>query len=310
MLWPSYKDLLSSGNFRERIDKAYKIMESCTLCPRNCMVNRLKGEKGYCGAGDKLMVSSYGAHYGEESPLVGRGGSGTIFLTNCNLRCIFCQNYDISHMDRGNVKTPEELAEMMLSLESDGCHNINFVTPTHYMPHIIHGIKIAAEAGLSVPIVWNCGGYESEDMIKLLDSIVDIYMPDFKFWDKEISLKLVNADDYRERACESFREMHRQTGDLVVDEKGLAKKGMLVRHLVLPENMAGTKDVMTFIAKELSGNTYVNIMDQYRPCFESKKVKAMDRRPTGAEYDLAVKESHECGITRLDRKEDRLRWMV
>ncbi|MEQ8222845.1 MAG: radical SAM protein [Candidatus Eremiobacterota bacterium] len=309
MLWPSYKQLIKDGTFQERIDKAYKIMESCTLCPRNCRINRLKGQRGYCGADDKPVVSSHGAHYGEESPLVGRGGSGTIFLTNCNLKCIFCQNYDISHLERGSVTTPKELADMMVELQEEGCHNINFVTPTHYMPHIIHGIKIAAEAGLSIPIVWNCGGYERDDMIKLLDSIVDIYMPDFKFWDKDVSLKLVNAGDYRERACEAFGEMHRQTGDLVLDEKGLAKRGMLVRHLVLPENMAGTKDVMTFIATELSKNTYVNIMDQYRPCFEAKKVKAMGRRPTDAEYAQAVKEAHECGITRLDRKEDRLQWM-
>jgi len=309
MLWPSYKQLVEDGTFQERIDKAYKIMESCTLCPRNCRVNRLKGQRGYCGADDKLVVSSHGAHYGEESPLVGRGGSGTTFLTNCNLKCIFCQNYDISHLERGSVRTPKELADMMIELQEEGCHNINFVTPTHYMPHIIHGIKIAAESGLSIPIVWNCGGYERDDMIKLLDSIVDIYMPDFKFWDRDVSLKLVNAGDYRERACEAFREMHRQTGDLVLDEKGLAKKGMLVRHLVLPENMAGTKHIMTFIATELSRNTYVNIIDQYRPCFEAKKVKAMGRRPTDAEYAQAVKEAHECGITRLDRKEDRLQWM-
>ncbi|HPZ06991.1 MAG TPA: radical SAM protein [Candidatus Eremiobacteraeota bacterium] len=308
-LWPLYKELIEKKTFQERIDKAYKILENCILCPRNCKVNRMKGEKGYCGADENMIVSSSGPHYGEESPLVGRGGSGTIFLAHCNLKCNFCQNYDISHHSRGMKTTPEELALIMMDLEREGCHNINFVTPTHYLPQIIKGIKIGAEKGLSIPIVWNCGGYERADMLKLLHGIVDIYMPDFKFWDEEIALKLVKTKDYRDRTIEAFKEMHRQVGDLKIDKNGLARGGMLIRHLVLPDNMAGTREVMRFIAKEISTSSYVNIMDQYRPCFEATTVKGMDRRPTGEEYKRAVKEAQEEGIKRLDRREDRTGWI-
>jgi len=307
--WPVYKELLHKKKFQEKIEKAYKILESCILCPRNCKVNRLKEEKGFCGADEKLLVSSYGPHYGEESPLVGRGGSGTIFLTNCNLKCIFCQNYDISHQAGGIAKSPEQLADIMTGLEEGGCHNINFVTPTHYMPQIIKGIKIAAERGMKVPIVWNCGGYENPDMIKLLEGIVDIYMPDFKFWEEEVSEKLVGAKDYREMACQSLKEMHRQVGDLIIDERGLAKRGILLRHLVMPENMAGTEKVMKFIAEEISTDTYVNIMNQYRPCFRAHEVEKIDRRPTAKEFKEAVEIAKKQGITRLDRREDRVAFL-
>ena len=307
--WPIYKELLQKGTFQEKVDKAYKVMESCILCPRNCRVNRLKGEKGYCGADDKMIVSSHGPHYGEESPLVGRGGSGTIFLANCNLKCIFCQNYDISHMDRGVEKTPKELSGIILGLEKEGCHNINFVTPTHYLPQIIEAIKIAAEKGLNLPIVWNCGGYERADMIKLLEGIVDIYMPDFKFWEEEVSKELVNAKDYGQMACEALKEMHRQVGDLDIDKEGLARRGILLRHLVMPDNMAGTEKVMNFIANEISKDTYVNVMNQYRPCFNADKVEKINRRPTEKEFKNALKTAKKEGVTRLDKREDRLMWL-
>lgn len=305
--WPSYKKLLKNNSFQERIDKAYKILESCNLCPRNCHINRLKGRKGYCGGDDRMIVSSYGPHYGEESPLVGTGGSGTIFLANCNLKCIFCQNYDISHEERGQEKSPEELAMIMKGLQEEGCLNINFVTPTHYLPYIIEGIKIAGENGLNLPIVWNCGGYESPEIIKLLEDIVDIYMPDFKFYDDNVASKMINTKDYFLMAGESLKEMHRQVGDLLI-EKGIAKRGILIRHLVMPENMAGTKEVMKFIAG-ISKNSYVNIMDQYRPCYKAHNMSEINRRITPSEYRKAVEDAKEAGITRLDRKEDRYGWL-
>ena len=276
------------------------MLEDCHVCPRNCGVNRLEGEKGVCRVGGLPMVSSFHAHFGEERPLVGYYGSGTIFLTYCNLKCLFCQNYDISHLGEGDEFSVEELGSMMVSLMRQGCHNINFVTPTHQVPQIVSALPYAIDKGLEIPLVYNCGGYESVETIRLLDGIFDIYMPDFKYGSNEAAKKLSAAPDYVETAKESIKEMHRQAGDLVMDKRGIAQKGLLIRHLILPGGLAGTREVMRFIAGEISKNTYVNIMDQYRPCYNAFQHPPMDRRITSEEFEEAIKIAREEGLGRLD----------
>ncbi|MBI5286425.1 MAG: radical SAM protein [Deltaproteobacteria bacterium] len=297
---PSYIHLYETGELSRRIDALYRILEDCHLCPRRCGVNRLKGEKGVCRVGSLPMVSSFHPHFGEEKPLVGYYGSGTIFLTYCNLKCLFCQNYDISHLGHGDEVSTEELGSMMVSLQRQGCHNINFVTPTHQVPQIISVLPYAIESGLDIPLVYNCGGYESVETIKLLDGIFDIYMPDFKYGDNEVARRLSNAPNYVEMAKASIKEMHRQVGNLVLDKRGIAQRGLLVRHLVLPEGLAGTREVMKFIATEISPNTYVNVMDQYRPCYKAFDHPPMNRRITQDEFEEAVRVAVEEGIKRLD----------
>src|SRR3990172_3517195 len=235
---PSYIKLYETGELQKRIDALNMILEDCHLCPRNCRVNRFKGEKGVCRVGSLPMVSSFHAHFGEEKPLVGRYGSGTIFLTYCNLKCLFCQNYDISHLGEGREVSLEEIGDMMISLMRQGCHNINFVTPTHQTAQIVSALPYAIERGLGIPLVYNCGGYEFLETIKLLDGIFDIYMPDFKYGSNEAAMKYSGARDYVERAKESIKEMHRQAGDLVLDKNGIAEKGLIIRHLVLPGGLA------------------------------------------------------------------------
>ena len=220
------------------------LLQSCRICPRKCGVDRLEDEKGFCGMGRELMISSYGPHFGEEDVLVGSHGSGTIFLTGCNLGCIFCQNYDISHLKSGYVVSKERFSDIMLALQKKGCHNVNFVTPTHFTPQILETIVLAKEKGLKVPLVYNCGGYESIKTLKLLDGIINIYMPDFKFTDKDVAKKLCSAPDYPEIVKAALLEMYRQVGDLVVDKFGIAQRGLLIRHLVLPNGLAGTRDAM------------------------------------------------------------------
>jgi putative pyruvate formate lyase activating enzyme len=266
-------------------------------------VNRLEGEIGYCRTGRKAKVASFNAHFGEEGPLVGRYGSGTIFISSCNLLCIFCQNYDISHQAEGTLIEPEQVAAMMLHLAERGCHNINFVTPTHVVPQIIEALALAIEQGLRVPLVYNSGGYDSKETLKLLDGIFDIYMPDFKFWEGKWADRFCNAPDYREMAAEAIKEMHRQVGDLILDEEGIAVKGLLVRHLVMPGEVAGTRQIMEFLAKEISPNTYVNVMDQYRPCGSADKDEFINRRLTSREYKDAVDAAKKAGLTRLDPRE-------
>lgn len=295
----SYKELKDSGELEERASKAFEMLESCTLCPRNCKVNRLKGELGVCRAPGELMISSYGPHFGEEKPLVGSGGSGTIFLTHCGLRCIFCQNFDISHLGRGDVTSFGKMARMMISLQNMGCHNINFVTPTHYVPHILKALTIAIDSGLTVPLVYNCGGYESLETLKLMDGVIDIYMPDFKYASGDVAARLSKARDYPDIAKKAVKEMHRQVGDLVI-EGGIAVKGLLVRHLVLPEGLAGTKEVMEFLAKEVSENTYVNVMDQYYPSYKARDYRPLDRKTTREEYKKAIDVTLDAGITNID----------
>jgi len=296
MFRPSYLELYESGELERRVEKLYKILESCELCPRKCGVNRLEGEKGFCRAGKKPMVSSYFPHFGEEEPLVGSNGSGTIFLTNCNLRCVYCQNYEISHLGIGKEVSVEVVAQMMLELQKLGCHNINFVTPTHYAPQLVKAIAIAAERGLKLPIVWNCSGYENVEIIKLLDGIVDIYMPDIKYSSKEAAEKYSKAPDYFDRCKEAVKEMHRQVGDLKI-HNGIAYRGLLIRHLVLPNRLAGSEEILKFIAS-LSKNSYVNIMAQYRPEGEAFKYEELNRRPTREEFLEVIELANELGLTR------------
>jgi putative pyruvate formate lyase activating enzyme len=248
------------------------------------------------------MVSSFHPHFGEEAPLVGRYGSGTIFLTYCNLRCIFCQNYDISHLGQGAEYSYEQLSSMMIDLQRRGCHNINFVTPTHQTAQIVAGLPRAIEMGLEVPLVYNCGGYEALETIKLLDGIFDIYMPDIKYGDNEAAKALSGAGDYVEVSRAAVKEMQRQAGDLVLDINGIAQRGLIIRHLVLPEGLAGTSEVMRFIANEISPDAYVNIMDQYRPCYKAYNnphYPAMGRRITNVEFEEAVRVAEEEGVKRL-----------
>jgi putative pyruvate formate lyase activating enzyme len=310
MLTPGYLVLLESGELQQRIDVLHKVLRSCELCPRKCRVDRVAGERGYCHAGKDIEVSSYGPHFGEEEPLVGiqrgmgllhisgTGGSGTIFLTHCNLRCVYCQNYDISHRGYGNHATEEDVAEMMLTLQRKGCHNINFVTPTHFTSQLTGALKIAAERGLRLPVVWNCSGYENVEIIKLLDGIVDIYMPDFKYGTRGPARKFSGAADYFARCAESVVEMHRQVGDLTINDAGIARRGLLIRHLVLPGGLAGSERILEFIAKEISVQSYVNIMSQYRPEGEAQRYTGLDRYLTGDEFRRVLELAGKLGLTR------------
>lgn len=284
----------------DKIGEAAEILRECTLCPRQCRVDRTSDQRGFCRTGDKPFISSYGPHFGEEKPLVGRFGSGTIFLGNCNLGCFFCQNYSISHLGEGIEISFEKLAEIMLSLQTQGCHNINFVTPTHQMPMILKSLLIASKKGLRLPIVYNCGGYESLHAIEMLDGIVDIYMPDFKYMDPVMALNYSEAEDYPESAKAAIKEMQRQVGDLVTDQRGIAMRGLLVRHLVLPEGIAGTAGIVKFIAEEISKNTYLNIMDQYHPCFKASEHPPLNRCVTQQEYADAIQLAVDAGLKRID----------
>ena len=306
---PVYIQTFKTGLFPEKIENAIHMLEKCHLCPRNCGVNRLEGERGVCKAGYLPEISSYSPHFGEERPLVGFHGSGTIFMTHCNLRCIFCQNYSISHLGEGQEVSFDRLAKMMVELQKIGCHNINFVTPTHYVPQILKALVIAIEKGLSVPLVYNSGGYDSVETLKLLDRVFDIYMPDFKYNGSEVAQTYSQAPDYPQAARLAFKEMHRQVGDLIIDERGIALRGLLVRHLVLPQESAGTKEVMRFLASEISKNTYVNIMDQYYPCGGIDPKSPLSRRVTINEFNEAIEAAKKEGITRLDKREKlRLIW--
>jgi len=295
---PSYIALYESGELKERIEKLMAILRSCTLCPRKCEVNRLEGELGVCQAGSTLMISSAFPHFGEEPPLVGQNGSGTIFLTHCNLRCVFCQNYDISHLGDGAKSSPEEMAKYMVALQNRGCHNINFVTPTHFVPQIVSALPKAIEMGLRIPLVYNCGGYESIKVIKLLENIFDIYMPDAKFADSENAKKYCKAPDYPEVIKEVLKEMHRQVGVLQINHQGIAERGVLIRHLVMPEGLAGTEKIMKFIAEELSPDSYVNIMIQYYPHYKAKKYPELSRRITWEEFQDALAIARSFGLYR------------
>jgi len=297
---PSYLALHREGRLREIARLVERRMESCDLCPRRCRVNRLAGETGACRSGPRPLVSSAQPHFGEEPPVSGTRGSGTVFFANCNLACIFCQNYELSHLGHGREVGYEELARAMLGLQDRGCHNINLVSPTHVLHSIVQALLIAVPLGLRLPLVYNSGGYDAADALKLLEGVFDIYMPDVKYGDADTGRRLSGVADYPQRAREAVGEMHRQVGDLRLDERGVAVRGLLVRHLVLPERLAGTRQVMRFLAG-LSPDTCVNVMGQYYPAYRAREHPAMGRRPTPAEVDEAADLAREAGLRRVLR---------
>jgi putative pyruvate formate lyase activating enzyme len=298
---PAYIETHKKGILAEKAQKALSMLSHCTLCPRECRVDRQAGETGVCRTGRQAWISSYNPHFGEESPLVGRHGSGTLFFTHCNLLCIFCQNFDISHEGYGQEVGADQLAALMLELQRMGCHNINFVTPTHVVPQILEALLIAVEDDLRVPLVYNSGGYDRVETLKLLEGVFDIYMPDFKFWDPEVAQRACDAKDYPEVARRALIEMHRQVGDLEIDSDGVARRGVLIRHLVLPRGLAGTAEVMRFIATKISSNAYVNIMNQYRPCGRAAEMSELAKHPSQSDFEAAQQAAREAGIRRLDR---------
>ncbi|MGD8814875.1 MAG: radical SAM protein [Anaerolineales bacterium] len=301
---PAYLGPHQSGELQRRAALAVANLSQCQACPRNCGVNRLENETGVCQTGRHPIVSSHFPHMGEEDCLRGWRGSGTIFFSMCNLRCVFCQNFDISHEGYGRITTPEYLSAMMLKLQAAGCHNINFVTPEHNVPQVLEALVPAIEGGLRIPLVYNTSAYDSLESLRLLDGIVDIYMPDFKIWDPEHALRYLKAKDYPQVARAAITEMHRQVGALTFDQNGLALRGVLIRHLVMPEDIAGTSAIMHFLAQEISTDTYVNIMRQYRP---SGKVNAEDyseinRRISHQEYQQAFIDARQAGLWRFDQR--------
>ena len=277
------------------------MLEECCVCPRHCGVNRLADESGKCHVTSQIMVSSYGPHFGEEAPLVGRYGSGTIFFTYCNLRCVFCQNYTISQLGEGSLVSREGLAKIMLDLQAKGCHNINLVSPTHVVPHILDAVELAVTMGLHLPLVYNTGGYDSVETLKLLDGVIDIYMPDMKYSDEKTAEQLSGIKDYPKVNKAAVKEMHRQVGDLRRDKEGVAQRGLLIRHLVLPNGLAGTQKVVRFLAQEVSLNTYLNIMAQYHPCHKAFDVPLLSRPVNQPEFSEAIELAYQHGLDRLDK---------
>ncbi|MFY9141165.1 MAG: radical SAM protein [Thermacetogeniaceae bacterium] len=289
----SYIDLYRTGELVKMVSVLKESLEPCRLCPRECGASRLSGERGQCGAGKDAEISGFGPHFGEEPPLVGGGGSGTIFFAFCSLRCVFCQNFETSRgMDKYAVNTTE-LAEIMLKLQERGCVNINLVTPTHYIPQILDALLVACENGLKLPLVYNCSGYERLEILRQLAGIVDIYMPDIKYADSDIALKYSQISDYPRVAKEALKEMHQQVGDLVLDKEGIAIKGLLIRHLVMPGGLAGTASLMKFIAEEISPKSWINIMNQYYPTYLAHRYPEINRRITYKEYLEALKAAEQ-----------------
>ena len=293
--YPRYLNI-KEEEFDRRIEKAYKLLSPCEVCPRKCGVKRLEGERGFCRSGEDVIVSSHNAHFGEEPPLVGNFGSGTIFFTNCNLKCVYCQNYPISQLGNGNKVNLLELAKIMLALQKRKCHNINLVTPTHFVPQILKSLKLAVKMGLQIPIVYNTCGYEEVRTLKLLAGIVDIYLPDARYANDEVARKYSSAPDYFEIMKKALKEMHRQVGDLVTDKIGVARSGLIIRHLVLPEGLSGTKKIMRFIAREISPHTYVSLMAQYFPAYQAGQFPPLSRRINREEYREALRAFEEEGL--------------
>ena len=308
---PAYMALYRTGELQRRAEKALAGLARCRVCPRDCEVDRLADRTAACKTGRYARVSSYFPHFGEEDCLRGWHGSGTIFFSWCNLRCVFCQNFDISQGGEGMETLPERLAQMMLELQEEGCHNINFVTPEHVVPQVLEALVIAVERGLRLPIVYNTSAYDSLESLQLLDGVVDIYMPDFKFWDARRSLRYLKAKDYPEAARQAIKEMHRQVGVLKFDEYGLAKRGVLVRHLVMPGFLDETRAILRFLAEEVSPDTYVNIMAQYHPAgkVSAEKYPEINRRITESEYLEAIRIAREVGLWRLDERRPRWPWL-
>jgi len=304
---PAYLDL-GLAELRQRAAAALELLRSCEVCPRDCRVDRLADRYAVCKTGRYARVSSFSPHFGEEDCLRGWRGSGTIFFTWCNLRCVFCQNFDISQLGEGRVVSPADLARMMLFLQDQGCHNINFVTPEHVVPQILEALPIAVELGLRLPIVYNTSAYDSMHSLRLLDNIVDIYMPDFKFWDREMSRLYMKAPDYPEAARRVIREMHRQVGPLKFDERGLARRGVLLRHLIMPGGIAGSREIFQWVAADVSADTYVNIMDQYNPAGRvgtDERYETINRRIHPHELEAAVRAARDAGLHRLDVRRPR-----
>jgi len=298
---PSYVKLHKSGELKERGEHLWQMMGKCQICPRRCNANRLTGEKGICGASAQLEIASYHPHFGEEKPLVGQSGSGTIFFTHCSLRCVFCINWEISQGGEGDQYSIQELAKMMLRLQETGCHNINVVTPTHYMAHIILALDEAAGQGLRIPLVWNTCGWERLEVLKQLDGIVDIYLPDFKYAEGEMAAKYSSqAESYPEVSQKALLEMNRQVGTAKPNAKGIMQKGLMIRHLVMPNNVSGTQKVIEWIAENLPRDTYLNIMSQYRPVYKAHQYPQIARKITAKEYQRAVRWAREAGLTNLD----------
>jgi len=299
MLKSSYLALLESGELQNRVSILKEMLENCVLCPHQCNVNRLAGERGYCRTLDNVVVSAAKPHFGEEKELVGHYGSGTIFFSHCNLKCVFCQNYEISHCGEGKVITSHQLADLMLSLQNRRCHNINLVSPGHIIPQIVEAIYIAARKGLSIPIVYNTNGYDLTDALKLLEGIVDIYMPDIKFADNTTAENYLNVKQYYTMAKNAVKEMYHQVGDLKTNENHIAYKGLLIRHLVMPQNLAGTEKIMKFIADELSSSTYVNIMGQYYPTYKAHEYEELSKQITKKEFQYAIDTAKAAGLSNI-----------
>ena len=308
-LYPAYLNLLDNDRLSERVAEAYTHLSICDVCAWECPVDRRSGKIGVCRTGELAKVSSYGPHFGEETPLSGTRGSGTIFFTRCNLRCQYCQNHDISQTDRGEELEPEAISSMMLELQSRGCHNINFVSPSHVVPQIMAAVLNAAQAGLRIPLVYNTGGYDSMSMLKLLDGVIDIYMPDMKYSDPAIARRFSKIRNYPQINQQAVKEMHNQVGDLIVDKSGIAMRGLLVRHLVLPNNLAGTVEVIRFLSEEISQRTYLNIMDQYHPAYKAHHIPDLNRRITTQEYQTAIDAAVTAGMTNLDQRKSKF-WRI
>ena len=307
---PAYLALHRSGELVERARVADRHLEDCDLCARYCHVNRKQTLNGVvCRTGELAVVNSAGPHHGEEDCLRGWRGSGAIFFAWCNMRCVFCQNWDISWKGRGEERTAAELAEIMLNLQAMGCHNINLVSPSHVVAQILAALVIAADEGLRLPLVYNSGGYDSPEALRLLDGVVDIYMPDTKYGDPDLAKKYSHTPDYVRVNQAAVREMHAQVGDLKLNADGIAERGLLVRHLVLPNGIAGTEQVMQFLAREISPDTYVNVMDQYRPAYRAGEYPELDRMITAAEYEAALEAARKAGLRRIDRRCSN-RWVV
>jgi putative pyruvate formate lyase activating enzyme len=293
-----YIRLFNEGVLEDRVDKLMNMVGNCTLCPHDCKVDRFRSHTGKCLSGNLPFIASYGPHFGEEPPLVGFNGSGTIFFTNCNLKCIFCQNYDISQMGFGREIGYSDLADIMIELQIKGCHNINFVTPTHMVHAIVKALPEAIEKGLRIPLVYNSGGYDSSETIRLLEGIFDIYMPDIKYFNDKTAYRLSGIKNYVKNVKAAITEMYRQAGDLVMHENGIAVSGLIIRHLILPENQADTYKVIDFV-HQLSHDSYLNLMDQFRPEFHACQDPLINRRLKKEEYLNAVKYAKEKGIYRL-----------
>jgi putative pyruvate formate lyase activating enzyme len=284
------------SDIKERIKQAHDLLQNCRVCPRKCGVNRLNGQRGICRVGKNPQVSSYNVHFGEEPPISGTRGSGTIFFSNCNLRCIYCQNFPISQLGNGSEVTAGDLAGMMTSLQSRGCHNVNLVTPSHVVPQILEALSFAWEMGFDLPLVYNSSGYDSVEALRLLEGIIDVYLPDMRYSDNRAAKRLSSADDYVEINRDAIREMYRQVGNLVVDEQGIAQKGLLIRHLVLPNDLAGSQKTFEFIREEISSEVYVSLMGQYFPSFKASEDVSIDRKITREEYELAKESFFESGL--------------